>query len=401
MTEYKRYDGETDEELIYRITGEKDKIGSWQGVADILNSLLCTEYTESKFRKQRQAFDKMFSANQSKFLSDNAVLEEIKEQRRELEKERKKLQTEKIEYNRLVRENARDELIVEKIEDAVHQLQPFETPYEITPLSYDTRKAVLIISDAHYGVEFEIKGLFGDIINAYSPEIFEERMERLFQKTVDIIHQNNISELYVFDLGDGIDGIIRLTSQLMKLRYGVIDSTIKYANFLANWLNELSNYVRINFQMVKDSNHTQLRLCGASKGAFVDENMNKVMISLIKERLKNNPNVRITENPTGLVYANICGYNVLCIHGEVKNIGNAVNEFSRTYDTKINYLIGGHCHHSKVEEKGIDCEAISVKSIIGVDSYGLSLNKTSNAGTSLFIFESGLGKTCEYTIKLN
>ena len=28
MTDYKRFEGETDEELIYRITGEKDKIGS-------------------------------------------------------------------------------------------------------------------------------------------------------------------------------------------------------------------------------------------------------------------------------------------------------------------------------------------------------------------------------------
>ena len=55
ITSYRRFDGETDEELIYRVTGDKDKIGSWQDVADILNELLGTEYTESKFRKQRQA----------------------------------------------------------------------------------------------------------------------------------------------------------------------------------------------------------------------------------------------------------------------------------------------------------------------------------------------------------
>ena len=85
MTKYKRFEGESDEELIYRVTGDKDKIGSWQGVADILNELLGTEYTESKFRKQRQAFDKMFNANQAKFSSDKAVLDDIMEQRRELE----------------------------------------------------------------------------------------------------------------------------------------------------------------------------------------------------------------------------------------------------------------------------------------------------------------------------
>lgn len=50
--QYRRYDGESDEELIYRICSEKDTIGSWQDVADILNNLLGTEYNESKFRKE-------------------------------------------------------------------------------------------------------------------------------------------------------------------------------------------------------------------------------------------------------------------------------------------------------------------------------------------------------------
>ena len=90
ITAYKRFDNETDEELIYRITGEKEQIGSWQAVADILNELLGTEYTESKFRKQRQAFDKMLAANQSKFVDSDTQLREIEVQKRELE--RKKIQ---------------------------------------------------------------------------------------------------------------------------------------------------------------------------------------------------------------------------------------------------------------------------------------------------------------------
>ena len=86
ITSYRRFENETDEELIYRITGDKDKIGSWQDVADILNELLGTEYTESKFRKQRQAFDKMLAANRNKFINDSAQLEEIRLAQRELER---------------------------------------------------------------------------------------------------------------------------------------------------------------------------------------------------------------------------------------------------------------------------------------------------------------------------
>jgi hypothetical protein len=49
----------------------------------------------------------------------------------------------------------------------------------------------------------------------------------------------------------------------------------------------------------------------------------------------------------------------------------------------------------------MNAEAIHIRSIIGVDPFGMSLNRTSNAGASMFVFEEGKGKVCEYTYKLN
>ena len=398
MTDYKRFEGETDEELIYRITGEKERIGSWQGVADILNELLGTEYTESKFRKQRQAFDKMFAANQSKFSNDKAILDDIAEQRRELAKERVKLQTEKLEYNRWLREEARDELITEKICDAVNSLVPLDIPEHITPV-HNTRAYALVYGDEHFGVEYELKGLFGDIINAYSPEIFEERMWDLFHQTVEIVQKENIDTLNVFNMGDFNDGILRV-SQLMKLRYGVVDGTIKYADFIANWLNELTKFVRVKYQST-NGNHSELRLIGQPKGTFTEDNMGKVVTEFIKTRLKDNPNFTYIENPTGFIYAQLACNTVLGIHGEVKNMKTAIDEFSRIYNVPIQYLLAGHLHHNKTEEIGVNSEVINVGSIIGVDSYSLSLRKTANASAKLLVFEQTRGKVCEYTFKLN
>ena len=398
MTDYKRFEGETDEELIYRITGEKENIGSWQGVADILNELLGTEYTESKFRKQRQAFDKMFTANQSKFSNDKAILDDIAEQRRELAKERVKLQTEKLEYNRWLREEARDELITEKICDAVNSLVPLDIPEHITPV-HNTRAYALVYGDEHFGVEYELKGLFGDIINAYSPEIFEERMWDLFHQTVEIVQKENIDTLNVFNMGDFNDGILRV-SQLMKLRYGVVDGTIKYADFIANWLNELTKFVRVKYQST-NGNHSELRMIGQPKGTFTEDNMGKVVTEFIKTRLKDNPNFTYIENPTGFIYAQLACNTVLGIHGEVKNMKTAIDEFSRIYNVPIQYLLAGHLHHNKTEEIGVNSEVINVGSIIGVDSYSLSLRKTANASAKLLVFEQTKGKVCEYTLKLN
>lgn len=399
ITTYKRFDGESDEELIYRITGEKDQIGSWQDVADILNELLGTEYTESKFRKQRQAFDKMLVANQSKFVDSDAQLREIQLAQRELEKERKKLQTEKLEYNKWLREDARDELITEKISEAISSLPKLSSPVRIEP-TFNKKSWILAISDCHYGCEFEIKDFYNGIINAYSPEIFEERMTILFNKVVDKIEELGITELSIVELGDGIDGCLRM-SQLMRLRYGVIESSIRYANYLANWLNQLSKFVSIKFQMVFDSNHNQLRLLDGKKNTFPDENVSKIMMALIKERLRDNGNIAILENPTGMTYSMMSTYCVVGLHGEKKNLKSNLLEMSRTYSIHIDYTISGHIHHDALKEIGIDSAVLSVGSVIGIDPYAMTLNAASNASCSMFEFEQGQGRTAEYVFKLN
>ena len=78
MAEYKRYENESEEELIYRICLEKDIIGTWDEVAEILNKILGFEYTNSKYRKQFQSFQNMLKANQSKFTDNDSQLEEIR-----------------------------------------------------------------------------------------------------------------------------------------------------------------------------------------------------------------------------------------------------------------------------------------------------------------------------------
>ena len=399
ITSYKRFENETDEELIYRVCSDKDLIGSWQNVADILNELLGTEYTESKFRKQFQAFNKMLSANRSKFADSDEQIKEIEVQKRELEKERKKLQSEKIEYNKWLREEARDELIAEKICEAITSLDKYSSPVRISTSS-NKKSWILAISDCHYGCEYEIKDFYGGIINAYSPEIFEERMTILFNKVVDKIEDLGIKELSIIELGDGIDGVLRM-SQLMRLRYGVIESSIRYADYLANWLNELSKYVSIKFQMVFDSNHNQLRLLDGKKNTFPDENVSKIMMALIKERLRDNENIAILENPTGMTYSMMSTYCVVGLHGEKKNLKNNLLEMSRTYGIHIDYTISGHIHHDALKEIGMDSAVLSVGSVIGIDPYAMTLNAASNASCSMFEFEQGQGRTAEYVFKLN
>lgn len=406
----KKLPSENEAQYIFRIGQAKQNNlidDSWTAISPILNREL--GYAEEdwkgesawrkRYRNYLEAYEEIFSkAN----YSEVHVLE-IDKQKRELEKAKIKLRTEKLEYNRWLREEARDELIAEKIVQAIKELPPLDVP-EVLPAHvvgriHGEREGCLLIADTHYGVDLKITGLFGETINEYSPEIFEKRMWNLLTQVVDICEKEGFTSLNVYDLGDEVDGLLRV-SQLWKLRYGVIESTVRYGRFITEWINELSKHVYIKYQLVKDSNHCQLRLWGQPKNTFKDENMSYIIAEKIMDRLENNPNFEFVQNPTGYIFDNIVGYNVLGIHGEVKNLEQAIKNFSKTYNTNIDFLIAGHKHHKDSSNIGIESDVIGVPSVIGVDDYSLSLHKTSDPGATLFVLERGKGNVIEYNIKL-
>lgn len=398
-------DNEPENEALWRI-GQAKEAGllgdtTWPEIADLFNKHYREDETcfydssayRKKFRNYLDAYEQIFSKEHftAKQMSDYEV------QKRELEKARIKLQTEKLEYNKWMREEARDELIAEHICNAINALPALDVP-DCKVLPGTTKSAVLAFGDEHFGTEFTIYGLHGEILNAYSPEVFEQRMWDLLYKTIDIIKKEKINIIYVFALGDFTDGVLRC-GQLRKLRYGVVEGTVKYANFIATWLNELSKHAVVKYQMTY-GNHSELRMLGQPKGTFKDENTGMFVREMINARLENNPNFEMASNPTGLIFENIEGFNVLGIHGEVRNMEKAIKDFSNTYSTDIDILIGGHMHHYKAETVGINKEVINVPSVIGIDDFSVSLNKTSNPGATLLMIEPDAGISIEYKIKL-
>lgn len=401
---------ENESQYIWRIGQAKDA-GllnlTWEQLAPRLNVELGIDETEwrgesawrKKYRNYLEAYDNVFS----KANCSTVHISELEEQKRELDKARIKLRTEKLEYNKWLREEARDELIAEHISDAIKSLPPLNVP-QILPAHiegrvYGSREGCLVISDMHYGVDFKITGLLGNTINEYSPEIFEARMWNLLIQVIDICEKEGFTSLNVYDLGDEVDGLLRV-SQLFKLRYGVIESTVRYGRFITEWLNELSKHVYVKYQMVKDSNHCQLRMLNQPKNTFKDENMSYIIVEKIMDRLGNNPNFEFIQNPTGYVFDNVVGYTILGIHGECKKLEQTIKDFSKTYGVNIDFLVAGHKHHQNSMNVGIQSDVIGVPSIIGVDDYALSLNKTSDPGATLFVLEQDKGKVIEYNIKL-
>lgn len=401
---------ENEAQYIYRIGQAKDNnliTDSWDIISPILNQQLGYDEEDWKgssawrkrYRNYLEAYEQIFSKEHF----SKSRMDDIEVQKRDIEKERQKLRTEKLEYNRWLREEARDELICERICEAIKELPPLETPTilpaHIAGRIHGNREGCLLIADPHFGVDLKINGLFGETINEYSPEIFESRMWDLLTQVIDICEKEGFTSLHVYDLGDEVDGMLRV-SQLFKLRYGVIESTVRYGRFITEWLNELSKHIYVKYQMVKDSNHCQLRMLNQPKNTFKDDNMSYIIAEKLMDRLGDNPNFEFIQNPTGYIFENVVGYNVFGCHGETKSMEQAIKDFSRTYRVDIDFMVGGHKHHQNSTNIGIQSDVISAPSIIGVDDYALSLNKTSDPGATLFVLEQDKGKVMEYNIKL-
>lgn len=403
MVSLKRNYNETEDAYIFRVCDLKDSIGTWTDVQMILNSALGHEWTESAYRKKYQTWKKSPTGPDvlTKALVEQyqEVIEKARFEQEKAAKERYKLQAEKNELARWRREDARDELFEEQVIAAINSnLHTTPSPTPITVKRYE-RCGVLCFADMHFGADFKLFGLKDEILNEYSPEIFYERMNRLMGEVIEYINKEDLKYLKVFNLGDSLDGFIR-HSQLWNLRYGVVDSAIILGDFMAKWLAELSNYAAIEYYST-NGNHGELRLLDGKKGQHLNENIEKVVNHIISLVNKNNDNFEVIENKSGLIYTDVVGFNVLGIHGEVKDMSEAIREFSETYRSPVDYLVAGHKHHNTYENCGVRKGCIGVGSIIGSDDYSISLRKTSDATASLITFEKEKGKINEHTFILN
>lgn len=408
MEKYIKKENETDYEYGLRLISikveEKPDDLDWEDIVSLLKldchrdslrkAAAVTEYSGysvMQYFKQKMEL--------SKHDDSEDYFKELETKKRDLSKEREKLRTEKLEYNRWLREEARDELFEENVIKAIEEhLNKIDQPQRIESPQC-TKYGLLNIADCHFGKEFTIFGLNDEVINAYSPEIFYMRMETLLNEVIDYATKEKITKIKVFNLGDSLDGFLR-NSQLWTLRYGVAESAVIYGEYMGKWLNRLSHYFDIEYYQTC-GNHGELRLLDGRKGEHSHENIELVTGSIIKLINEDNPNFTYISNKTGFIFTEIAGFNIMGIHGEVKNPTTAIKDYSDIYDTKIDYLVYGHLHHSSFNNCGVRRGTIGVGSIIGSDDYSVSIRKTADATASFIIFEKDKGKTDEHTFVLN
>lgn len=385
--------------LVEKVEKTNDK--SWQDLVDEME-LGCHRDTLRKnfavgkysgYNIVKYFEEKMLNITEDEYMKEKLELLDT------IKKEKIKVQTLNLEYNNNKREEARNELYNEFIEDSISRLKPIEVKkYKVTkPVE---RIGLLNMSDFHYGKEVLLKAFDGEIVNQYSNEEFKNRMWHLLNQIREDIFEYD--KLVIFALGDFIENIMRI-SGLQKIKTGVVDSVIEFSEFIAIWLNELQQELEIpiEFQMI-GGNHDELRILTGKKNDFPEEDVSKLIHKFIETRLKENDNIKVNLC-NGVTFYSFYGYNVFGEHGE-GSLEKSIDFIEDYYGLSADMLIAGHLHRNSQQTLGIgyygDRQVVRIPSIIGACDYSKKLKKLSRAGSKFYLFSEN-GIECEKTYYLN
>ena len=373
-----RLDGESYLAFAKRATQayQDDLISCEEWSDSILGGKVYGEENTRRCAKFFTEFIDNLDEDEIKSIDAEDKIAEIMTAKEELIKERKRLQTVNCEAQDYYRTVGRNELFNEKIQEAIQKLKPI-IPKKVKYTYPKETTGVLVLADQHYDSNFEVKGLFGEVINKYDKETFKERMWYLLgQMDSD---RFDYDELLIVSAGDALENILRMTS-LQKLRGNVIDDAIEFAEFMSQWLVEAQDRlaVPITFQLIS-GNHDVVRNL-TQKPEFPEETLAKVIHEFIRLRLKDCPYIKI-EPYADVYFKTVHDSNLVFTH-EVND--SMIDYFENLYNISIDTLFGAHVHHGESKGVGVanfgDKEIIKVPSIVGTDPYAKKIQKHSRAG---------------------
>lgn len=378
-------------------------------ISDKMNGVKDLEWEEIRSKYNLPVTADCLRKSQSKPFGGTSVAEYLKNKKpvdnldlklEQIRKEKIKLQTLNTERNRIDRAEARQTLYYEQVGNAVTAL-PWPEFKPLQASADDNMSYLLTLADLHYGAEFVSQN------NEYSREICKQRLEYLVGKVQQFVETHQVQTLYVLSLGDDIQGILRL-SDLKLNDTTIVKCVVEISRLIAQFLNEISAFVQVEYYHCGCSNHTQIRPLGAKANELGDEDMEYIIGHYIQDLLICNDRVKVSlanENEK-FIRLNIPYCEVVAMHGHgIKSYKNALKDITNWLGEQIDYLILGHLHSGQEipnnECSTLDTEILVSPSFCGSDPYSDSLFKGNKAAVKIYGFNYIYGHTESYKIVLN
>ena len=361
------------EELHSIISELKAEGLSWADIRDAINEQYNLNLTINAYQKREQRFLKqMLNSEQMNNPNEMQLM-------MDLQTESYKSSDYLNQANSYIRRISREqtckdiaEMFAEKM-SASYKLPLIQPQGDVV---VSNKCGILCISDWHYGIEIN------NYNNIYNTNIARQRVTQLATITINYIKRYKLSKLYVINLGDMIAG--RIHSQIkMESRIDSVTQIMEVSEIIAEFLNDLSQYVDIDYYEVLD-NHSRLE--PNIKESLELESLARITGFYLKQRLKSNDKVCIKDNEYGLDIASfkVFGHDVIGVHGNKDKQKTVIESLSMYTHKFYDLVLTAHLHHFSADESN-EVVRISNGSLMGTDSFAQKLRLNSKPSQTLII----------------
>lgn len=390
--EFKRLENESDKELIYRVCSQKESIGNWNDVRDVLNELLNRNCCESTYRKKFQDFQDLMQANEHKFLDDDNYIKELRLERQELAKEKQKLSDERTELNRQIREQARKESYLDMIKNVLcDNTQPFEFDIDKFVNVESDKDLIVHITDVHTGIFID------NFKNHFDEDTLKRRIEKYTSKIIEIQELHKAENCYII-ASELISGFIHNNLRLQN-NLDLMEQFKLVSLLISTMIKELVSHFNEIYVYTVEGNHS--RIVAKKEDSLQGENMDILFPFYLEAKLQNYPSVHIEENTIcqDIAIFNVRGNNVFASHGDKDAPSSVVQNYTMMFGVKPNFVYLGHRHTNGMTTV-YDTKVIESGCVSGTDAYALSIRKSNRPEQTISVIDKN-GLVCLYDIQLD
>lgn len=337
--------------------------------------------------KFRSDYEK-YKAEKNKSVGGN---DELDEKIQEMRKEKIKLSDARVEYNRLIRQEARKESYADMVKHIIcEDVKPMNVTVHYNLFNSYT-DLLCHLTDIHTGIEIH------NWKNNFDENELKRRIDKFTSDILDIrgVHQ---SENCYLVIGEILSGLIHNNLRLQN-NMDLMEQFKYVSELISAMLTRMANHFNHIYVYTTPGNHS--RISAKKEDSLDGENMDILLPFYLKARLQNIDNVSICDNTIEpeIAMFNIRGNNVFASHGHKDSPSSVVQNFTMMFGIKPDIVLLGHRHLNGLTTV-YDTKVIESGCVSGADAYAMSIRKVNKPEQTVSVIGDD-GLVCLYDIQLN
>lgn len=362
----------------------------WQDVADFRSEFNGDLEHRDTVRKGSKLLYEYIDAGwvnepvESEDNSDNAELIKMR-------KEKIKLSDARVEYNRLIRQEARKESYADMVKRIIcENVEPMNIPVHYTLFNSST-DLLVHLTDIHTGIEIH------NWKNDFDEDILKKRIEKFTSDILDIRGMHQSENCYLV-IGEILSGIIHNNLRLQN-NMDLMEQFKYVSELISAMISRMANHFNHIYVYTTPGNHS--RISPKKEDALDGENMDILLPFYLKARIQNIKNITICDNTIEpeIAMFNIRGNNVFAAHGHKDSPSNVVQNFTMMFNIKPDIVLLGHRHTNGLTTV-YDTKVIESGCVSGSDQFALSIRKVNRPEQTVSVISDN-GLICLYDIQLD